>query len=196
MNMSTLKLIIVLSAGLLLAACGQSSQTAPSNSEGSAAEPTSAPKQGCLMEYRTKTCDLISSDVIAEIIGLPGSEISVRDNSNVLQSSPELIACLFETPGSTKQGTITVGQIQIDDSGVFKTKYNNEYYSQPGRKASYLDEPVGDASVFLQIGSNTSLIVLLGNEQFSVQLYGNSRSEEENLQIAKRVALQVLQKCK
>ncbi|MBX3045273.1 MAG: hypothetical protein KIT33_10660 [Candidatus Kapabacteria bacterium] len=191
-------LLLLISYALFAFSCGQNEGNAEINSEASKYKDSRSAdtSKDCYSNYIDDICSLISTEKVAEIISISPDEVSRRDNSAIHKSgSPDLISCIFETPGSSKQSSITVGQIKKEDAAIFKTKYNNEYYKENGREAKYLDENLGDAAVCLFVSSNTILTVLVKNESFTVQIYGNPKTHSENTETAIKIAREILKKC-
>mgnify|MGYP005848648721 CR=1 FL=1 len=89
-----------------------------------------------------------------------------------------------------------MGQIKEVKPEIFRVQYNDEFYSRNDREARYLDDAIGDGAAYVFDSGNVILTVLLSEESFIVQLYDNKRSKEESLEIAKKIALEVLKKCK
>jgi hypothetical protein len=202
MRITTKQLLPLILVGCLSVSCGADKKTqnqqenAEANSSSEESKSTTAAAKSCLMDLRQNNIrELVSVQKVAEILGIPADKINVRDNSNIHKTSFDLIACLFETASDTQEGTISVGQIKEEDPSIFKTKYNDEYYSSDGREARYLEDKIGDAAVYLYVSGNVILNVLHGQESFIVQIYGNKKSNEDNLEVAKKVALEVLKKC-
>jgi len=184
---------------LLLSACGgdkkENGQSESNNSSTGTASKSEASGKNCFLDLRENNIqELVSVQKVAEILGIPADKINVRDNSN-LKLREDIKACLFECASDTQQGTVSVGQIKEENPAIFGTKYKDEYYNSDGRESRYLDDKIGDKAVYLYTSGNVILTVLLGNESFIVQIYGNKKSNEENLEVAKKVALEVLKKC-
>lgn len=192
-----LALGVLLLTGLLLGACSSDKKegTQQEKSDSASESKGETKAKGCLLAFRENNIqDLVGVEKVAEILGIPADKINVRDNSN-LKLSPDITACLFECASETQQGTISVGQIKEVKPEIFSVQYKDEFYSSNGREARYLDDAIGDGAVYVFDSGNVILTVLLGEESFIVQLYANKRSKEENLEIAKKVALEVLKKC-
>lgn len=191
-------LLQILFITIVLAGCGQKNSNSDNSSDASNEKKKgqSQASEGCYSQYIENICSLISPKEIADIIGISSDQVSTRDNSKIHgTSNPGLISCIFETPSGSGYGTVTVGQIKKEDANIFKTKYNNEYYHSNGREAEYIQEYLGDAAVCLLNSGNTILTVLVNDESFIVQIYGNSKSHRENQETAIKIAREILKKC-
>lgn len=195
------KILGIAILGLFLATCNNKTEeknTSETNIEATeqnkVTENTSesTAMEGCFLEYRTKTCELISTEAVAQILGISAENISQEDNSKILSSSPQLIACTF----STDDVSIKVGEIDKIELGMFKLKYTHEYLPEDTYEIKYLED-LGESAayVYKKDSKVTILNVYKKGNFFNVVIPGKQKSQEDNFELAKKIALEVLKKC-
>jgi len=147
--------------------------------------------EGCFMAYQSKPCELITKEAIAGIFGIDVANIGQEDNMEVM-TEPTLFACSF----GVGEGGITVGQIEKTELQKFKGNYVVEYLPKDKYDLKYI-EGFGESAAYIykKDSQNTSLIVFQKGSLVKIIVYGNKKSQEENLDIAKKLALEILKKC-
>lgn len=220
--------------------------------------------EGCFIPYQAKACEVVSTETIAQILGVEAKDIKAEDQMKFLhemgkkkdqpykgspyascsytwkdpsgQKIKKYVKQLNMTLETPKTYNITIGSFSsVKDVAAFKTEYRpltqaeldeiaNEAGKEmdkrvdngkntqsqadmakdmakafmKGRDLAYVDG-IGEAAarVYTKLTADgAELVVYQSKNRFTVYVDMDTNAKEQNLEVAKKIALEVLKKCK